>query len=157
MNRARILRLLRIAVSVVCLIVCGLFIVLWVRSYGSLDMLHGRIWHGRELRLESQHGQVSAYIGPLSTPSWRIRTYSTDGGLMLGMHDLWLNKSVSQFSVFTVRQGLAITVPHWFVILLCVALASLPWIASPYRFSLRTLLIATMLVAIVLGLVVAFQ
>jgi hypothetical protein len=39
----------------------------------------------------------------------------------------------------------------WFPILLGVAIASAPWVR---RFSLRTLLIATTLVAVVLGIVV---
>jgi hypothetical protein len=43
-------------------------------------------------------------------------------------------------------------VPHWFVTLLFIALAAIAWI--PGRFSLRTLLIAMTLVAVVLGLIV---
>jgi hypothetical protein len=41
--------------------------------------------------------------------------------------------------------------PHWFVALLFAALAALPWIRP--TFSLRTLLIATTLIAVLLGLV----
>jgi hypothetical protein len=42
--------------------------------------------------------------------------------------------------------------PHWFLVLLSAAFATAPWIR--WRFSLRTLLIATTLVAVVLGLIV---
>ena len=45
-------------------------------------------------------------------------------------------------------------VPYWFLILAAVAMAATPWLLSCRRFSLRTLLIATTLVAVVLGLVV---
>jgi hypothetical protein len=43
-------------------------------------------------------------------------------------------------------------IPHWILPLLAVAPAALPWRSS--RFSLRTLLVATTLVAVVLGLIV---
>jgi len=43
-----------------------------------------------------------------------------------------------------------IRVPYWFLVVLCAPIAALAWI----RFSLRTLLIATTLVAIVLGLII---
>ena len=45
-------------------------------------------------------------------------------------------------------------VPIWFLVVLTSALATLPWIQWTSRFSLRTLLSATTLVAVVLGLIV---
>lgn len=46
-------------------------------------------------------------------------------------------------------------IPHWFLALLLIGLAYLPWLPwKPLRFSVRTLLIVTTLVAVVLGLVV---
>ena len=45
--------------------------------------------------------------------------------------------------------------PYWLAVLLVGMSASLPWLSLlPKRFSLRTLLIATTLVAVVLGLIV---
>jgi hypothetical protein len=43
--------------------------------------------------------------------------------------------------------------PHWLMIFLAVVAAPVPWLLSN-RFSLRTLLIATTLIAVVLGLIV---
>ena len=45
--------------------------------------------------------------------------------------------------------------PYWFAILICGAFAAAPWL--PYRFSLGTLLIATTLVAVVVGLIVGLR
>jgi hypothetical protein len=45
-------------------------------------------------------------------------------------------------------------VPDWFGVLIFLALASIPWIRSSIQFSLRTLLIATTLVAVLMGLIV---
>jgi hypothetical protein len=42
--------------------------------------------------------------------------------------------------------------PHWFLIVVTIILSAIPWFQ---RFSLRTLLIATTLVAVVLGIIVA--
>jgi hypothetical protein len=47
----------------------------------------------------------------------------------------------------------ALVLPHWLFAVLSVVFAAIPWL--PWRFSLRTLLIATRLVAAVLGLIVA--
>jgi hypothetical protein len=47
---------------------------------------------------------------------------------------------------------LAIQVPHWLLVVTSGLMAAMPWL--PWRFSLRTLLIATTLVAVVLGLIV---
>jgi hypothetical protein len=43
-------------------------------------------------------------------------------------------------------------VPYWFAVMLMIVASATPWF--PLRFSLRTLLIATTLVAVVLGLAV---
>ena len=45
--------------------------------------------------------------------------------------------------------------PHWFAALCPAALAAIPWIR--WRFSLRTLLIATTLVAAALGTILALS
>jgi hypothetical protein len=42
-------------------------------------------------------------------------------------------------------------IPHWVLVLLSAVFAALPWL--PWKFSLRTLLIATTLIAVVLGLI----
>jgi hypothetical protein len=44
--------------------------------------------------------------------------------------------------------------PHWFVVLVASLVGALPWAWKYQRFSLRTLLIATTLVAVGLGVVV---
>jgi hypothetical protein len=48
-----------------------------------------------------------------------------------------------------------IAIPHWFFTLFAAATAAVPWLVRPaLRFRLRTLLIATTLIAAVLGLAV---
>ena len=53
------------------------------------------------------------------------------------------------------RQGLECSVYHWFTVLLTSIIASAPWIPClRWRFSLRTLLLATTLFALALGTIV---
>jgi hypothetical protein len=146
MGRSRILRLLRIAFSAVCGIACVLLMVLWVRSYFRLDSLLVRV-----------------------SPTHVVDVGSINGGLLLQFRENdfsrgWLRKSHpitgrgiarspfrfgSEFR--SIHSG--IQIPHWSVVASAVLIAVAPWI----RFSLRTLLIATTLVAVVLRLAVAFR
>ena len=50
------------------------------------------------------------------------------------------------------RSNWVIQVPYWFTVATFLIIATIPWL--PWKFSLRTLLIATTLIAVVLGLVV---
>jgi hypothetical protein len=51
--------------------------------------------------------------------------------------------------------GLHLIMPHWLAALACAAVAGLPWLPWRKSFSLRTLLIATALIAVGLGVIVA--
>jgi len=52
-------------------------------------------------------------------------------------------------------KGSGVMIPDWILILMMGTIAAAPWIRWRWKFSLRTLLIATTLIAVVLGLVVA--
>jgi hypothetical protein len=56
------------------------------------------------------------------------------------------------FAIGRIPTSWAILVPHWMLVLLVGGIGTIPWLR--FQFSLRTLLIATTLVAVVLGLVV---
>jgi hypothetical protein len=55
---------------------------------------------------------------------------------------------------FIVEPLNAFAIPQWLLVLSVLLLAAAPWLRCSARFSLRTLLIATTLVAVVLGLMV---
>ena len=75
--------------------------------------------------------------------------------------DYWLSPGDSRLryalplSFFGRAATSNISLPHWLVSLMSVAFVALPWLR--WRFGLRTLLIATTLVAMVLGIVVAMR
>ena len=77
--------------------------------------------------------------------------------LSIGVGDSadWRKGGVLGFAYYDDGLVTALITPHWLPALLSATLAVIPWVGSiPYRFSLRTLLIATTLVAVVLGLIV---
>ena len=157
-------RKLRIAWSVMWGIVALLLIALWVRSYSMHDAFYiirrnhvdangvgnGGLW------LISFNGNVSSLV-EVSPFFWRgeeirIRSNPYENGMS--------DKPYAQRG-FAVSYGkyagncLFVRCPYWILLLLAVPITLLSWL--PWwsnRFSLRTLLIATTLVAVGLGLIV---
>lgn len=153
------LRYLRIVVSVPCLIACLLLIVLWVRSYWWFDTVRGHIV-GWDLNIRSVPGELSLIANVQSRYfNWELSSeWIGDQGFGL----LWWPPNDAKMllpGVFGVSPSSTKTVVwmhHWFPILLTTTFAGFPWIKWSWRFSLRALLIAMTLIAVVLGLIVAF-
>jgi hypothetical protein len=149
----RFLRYLRIAFSVTCGIACLLLIALWVRSYWWCDIWQQTI-SGRQLEVIAVEGRLK--ITKPEPPYWvsglpPIRSYRT------GRPEAeTLTQHVRRFANargFGIEQGesKAILVPYWFLLIIGGTCSAVPWIR---RFSLRSLLVATSLVAVVLGAIV---
>jgi hypothetical protein len=144
-------RKLQIAFSATCLIACVLLIVLWVRSYGTWDRL---FWTGKNNghQLNSMLGHVTLVVAEIPkqpVPFYVARTPIED----------WLktsfDKNVLGFYFERTPSKLLLDVPFWFILLISMAIAAAPWIRQlRWRFSLRTMLIATTLVAVGLGAIV---
>jgi hypothetical protein len=155
MSRPRIIRLLRIVFSAGCGVLCLLLIVLWVRSYRWLDTFH-----------LSYDGDRAHWFGSIAgelrygTP-WAPHAY----GLTWDSHDTsapgWRLEERPTRSILGFRWGSSgrgkrsPVVPHWFPVSVIAVIGIAPWL--PFHFSLRTLLIATTLVAVALGLVMVFR
>jgi hypothetical protein len=56
------------------------------------------------------------------------------------------------FGILVMPNQVGVFVPYWFLFIICVTLAIVSWPEWTKEFSLRTLLIAVTLVAVVLGL-----
>jgi hypothetical protein len=164
-------RKLRIAFSATCLIACVLLIALWVRSYLLFDQFVRRGATTDYVAFTSFQGQF--VIGTSNAPDlqrvfiqhWSRRSFRTTDW------DAALSGPVAFFPAtptphpklihwprYDSRPFLGpgnyteVVLPYWLIFLSVGATATLPWIR--WRFSLRTLLIATTLVAVVLGSVV---
>jgi predicted secreted protein len=147
-------RKLRIAWSVVWAVAAFLFVGLSVRSQNRFD---GILWH----RINADVVQIYVYQGQLSIVSFDdgpLPPYLLHPVARIGTVECFESPELigegagPVFGIFNLPIGMRIEIPAWFLILGMVLLAPLPWIH--WRFSLRTLLIATTLFALVLGLAV---
>jgi len=144
-------RKLRIAWSVVCGIACALLIVLWVRSFWWVSAFDANVAVRCHLIVLALPGGLGLSIeGSSELPPWRL-----------------LNRETTQWMSDQARSGRpylnriwgptgfykgTVLLPHWLLIPFAALLAAAPWLR--WRFSLRILLIATTLIAVVLGLIV---
>jgi hypothetical protein len=148
-------RNLRIAFSAACGTVCLLLIVLWVRSIWLYERVEIPIPSNSLLTLSSAAGTAEARLCiypvlPVENPSWFSgkKDFAKDFGLSL-------TRRVFGGFGFVADDGevydIGLNCPYWFLITCATVLAGAPWIRC--RFSVRTLLIAATLVAVMLGLI----
>jgi hypothetical protein len=146
MDRPR-LRGLRIAWSVVCGILCVLLVVLWVRSYWWEDLLHLRITKTHILTGISGYGQLE--LSGWNTKPKRAEKIApqivTGRTFEDGRDEKW-------YSLGATNNGFYMASPYWCPVLLTAALTAIPWFPWSKRFGLRSFLVGTTLVAVLLGL-----
>ena len=141
-------RKLRIAWSVAWGMVAVLLCVLWVRSQWRVDVIGGPITADWSVGFLSYPGASGLGFEKRSLiPTWTMANDTTVRWLLLN-GDLY---SSPLWGGVIWRNG-SYVAPDWFLISIAFCLAALPWIR--WRFSLRTLLIATTLVAVGLGVIV---
>jgi hypothetical protein len=142
-------RKLRIAWSVACVNACLLLIVLWLRSYEWLDGFTVPASASSAVEAGTLPGVVAVGVRHV-TENFRIdhRPVAEWRTMHSGPSQLWGGTMLTQSTS-------AIYIPCWLLVLVSVILAGVPWRKTfGRRFSLRTLLIATTLIAVVLGLIV---
>jgi hypothetical protein len=149
MNRPRLIRGIEITWTVCCSIACVLLIVLWVRSYWVVEQRYGPSFGSWTLVSVSLPGVLC--FGVTDTPYkpirrdaaewWTWASKTDDAG-----HPPYRSKVLGYFNCGNGR----IDIPYWLAVMLMIAGA----VAPRKSFSLRTLLIATTLVAVVLGTIV---
>src|SRR5262245_36109213 len=136
---------LRIAWSVFWGLASILLIVLWVRSYWWNDIFFRTDSSGMVTTFGSNHGTVYFYHG-LSLPD-PARGWKFSSGEASAPQTLFeWRKSARE---------LYVQLPIWIAMLFLAIIATPGWL--PLRFSLRTLLIATTLLAGALGLIMWLQ
>jgi|tagenome__1003787_1003787.scaffolds.fasta_scaffold20336931_2 hypothetical protein len=133
-------RKLRIVWSVAWGLACVAPIAVWLRGYSSAGF--PAVWHGHTFRFASGNLLVDETIQ--SVPQ-RISDANYELGDATGRWGVTLNTTVM------VPHH---TVPAWSAVPILAVIVILPWLSWSTRFSLRTLLIATTLVAVGLGLIV---
>jgi hypothetical protein len=145
MNRPRLVRALRITWTAVWGIAAVLLVTMWVRSYWWAEEVTVPVPGGQSIGLSTAPGSMAVVINPSwGTPPWIVINTVVDEwiptdyehsrvGGYFGSHANWVRA------------------PFWFSLLIVAMFATLPWLS--WHFSIRTLLIATTLVAVALGLI----
>jgi hypothetical protein len=147
-------RRLRIAVSVFFALVAFALSVLWVRSYWRSDRVSIPGWDACPIIIESSRGQLSAMHFTMVENRWKWRTRKTNPpDIYSDPKPTW---EVLTFDSMTGRTITAVLLPHRFLAAgFAILSGAAAFLSRPSsQFSLRTMLIATTLVAIVLGLAV---
>ena len=147
-------RKLRIAWSVFWGLACVLLVALWVRSYFGWKQIKCPVPFTHGLVVDSLHGDVRLSVlwkaHETVIHQWSIESVPMHYDGRLG------NALDGPFQLLLSDAGsLVILLPYWFLLLLGILSTGMPWL--PWwskQFTLRTLLIATTLVAVVLGLIV---
>jgi hypothetical protein len=139
------LKYLRIAVTALSLTACVLLIALWVRSYSRTDAIVGPIVGARRFIIHTRPDQLDVLVSnpsPVHGPiPWKISSY--------------MNRARRTWKFNSQQYAIQLTIPMWLATLGSVTIAAISWIPWSKRFSVRTLLIATTLVAVGLGVIVA--
>jgi len=142
-------RKLRIAWSVAWGVVAVLLCVLWVRSYYGYDTFTGH--NGWGVLADSCNGRFGIALfqrGDLQHPMTNGISFEAIPGT-----DDWWPKGTFGFGTKIGDCDLPFHfAPYWFPFSFAATFAAAPWLR--WHFSLRTLLIAVTLVALLLGLVV---
>jgi hypothetical protein len=144
-DRPQLIRRLRIAASVFFAVVAVALCVLWVRSYWLADVLALRLGD-RSLLAHSLDGEVLILAGPRFVETgWSVPTAE-----QVRTPTPLVSPSVFGLSIGKAQGKYYFTACNWLLISISISIAFASW--QPFNFSLRTLLIATTLVAVVLGL-----
>lgn len=162
-------RKLRIAWSVGYGIVCALLLVLWWQSRNEIKGFTSHLIPHRFTMVLSLLGEVGVAHGS----DWEERVQTPEGKLNQLRGDQpdifeysYINRGPypnltgkmppfrSRLRWHRTKYQWYVGAPHWLLILCFAATGSIPWLRPSRKYSLRTLLTATTLVAVVLGLVI---
>jgi hypothetical protein len=144
-NKLMEFRKLRIAWSVGWGIVAVLLIIWWAETYSWSDGLYWKYARAREFIIKAESGIIvlaAVVIQDAEAQPWpeRVRFPKFPGA------------AVPSFAWRWDAEGRVLIFPVWLAVAVALGLGGAAWL--PWRFSLRTLLIATTLVAVLLGAVI---
>jgi hypothetical protein len=141
----------RYAAAALFALLAAIFVALWVRSFEHLDRWNASLGDERGIYLASYHGVIGCGCR-------ERKHYESNKWLERGVWRRGLTGLRTGLLAFHVERGHAhrgVTFPHWFLAASCLGIAALLAFKRTWRFSLRTILVATTVLAALLGLVVS--
>ncbi len=145
----------RIACTAFCGITAVLLVVLWVRSQNRIDRITWHYDNAKAFQVGTLPGafDLNLFVDrPIPVPrSLAARPWMTEWFESMQ----YINgETYWWFAVLSGNKFHSVVIPNWFLMLSCCGFGSVPWLPWSKRFSLRTLLLAMTLVAVVLGVLV---
>lgn len=149
----------RVAFSAICGIACVLLIVLWVRSYAKFDHTWVPVSPTRTFCVITCKGYASFGTPPVkyfrdrgSVASWDHSSGDANKRALIARTQSCLG--VRWTTLQPAERGLQVIVPIWMLIAFVLLIGTAPFWLPKLRFSLRTLLITTTIIAAALGLAI---
>jgi hypothetical protein len=137
------LKNLRLLITGLSLLVCVCAVAFWVRSFSGPEIIRGQFSQDHQFNIVSHDGLLtfnSFRNTPLGPP---IEASKVTPAIL------------KQMAQLPVHHPLTIVIPHLSLAALAASFAALLWIQWSRRFSLRTLLAATALIAVMFGAMVS--
>jgi hypothetical protein len=160
MERTRGARALRISATAAGLLMSVVVAAMWLRNFWWADVFWTPLPNAGQVAIASADGQVEFGI---SYPAMRGATRANQGAELWG----WQTYTASRnrpLDIFVpwkqvihyrfTRNGSIAVLPHWLLAIVPLLLAGVLWIRWSRRFTIRTLLVITTLVAMILALAV---
>jgi hypothetical protein len=149
-------RYLRIAAAVTFALLAVALIGLWVRSHYYAERIRGPVAEKNGLHLWSSGGELSMVLATYAIPG-ELPEWSCDA---FPFPRVSYNRYPPRFVGILARLGfyfhggrqIMLSLPYWFLTVVSASLAALFAFKRTWRFTIRTLLIATTLIALALGL-----
>lgn len=145
----RTLRYVLVVLSGLSIVVAGFLIAVWVSSHWraySLERPYGNTGAICFQSCESVLGFAISHRNPATSQGWKLFDESVE------KRRTGTGGPPDPFVWMYAPGYLYVACPHWIPVMLFIVAAAAPWVR--WSFSLRTLLIATTLIAILLGLTV---
>jgi hypothetical protein len=141
-------------VSAVSGVLCVLLIVLWVRSYWWFDQASLPYPSNQSVLLFSCQGRFGSCHQEIGLHQFLL-THAKVEQVVISADDSGQTPTAWWPQVLRWKSGeVEVHIPFWMPTLTLATLCAIPWVHFKRTFSLRTLLIATTLIAVVLGMVV---
>jgi hypothetical protein len=157
MQRRQVVRLIRVSTTVACLSLAAVVMALWLRNFWVADVIWTPLPAASQLTIASADGQIELGISypsgqraKLPETTWGWQTYTASQNRAVKVVVPW--KTVIRYR--RVWGGAVIVLPHWLVFLVPLLVSVVPWIRWSRRFTIRTMLVVTTLVAVVLAMAV---
>jgi hypothetical protein len=127
-----------------------------MRNFWRADVVWAPLPGARQLTIASANGQVEA--GILRPTQWAPKPqgfgwgpYTASGNRAIDVLVPW--DTVIRYR-FTMNRNMVLVLPHWLLTLAMLMLAAVPWIRWSRRFTIRTMLVVTALIAVMLAMAV---